>query len=272
MKIKYFAKKLERQQQIVDDEGNAILDKNGDNQFETISILDMSDVVIDIKSRDQHGVVWLLGIDKTDREEVKRPNDWPHEYTSKIEHFSIDGVNQGIEIWRDETGEALWLPDNAVPKTIEEIQFENRPDLASYKTAKKLNVVARVDDIVKGLLWEFTQSEQSDWPAMGLEAKAYDSDSNASTPYIEKWANIRGITKEDMLLKVIALEPQTSVIPAIASKVRAAFHSMIDAATTHEEVDAAILQMEALEAQFAQIANGGIENFDPSQVLALLEG
>lgn len=112
-----------------------------------------------------------------------------------------------------------------------------------------LNLEAARIERIQALNWAYCQAigalvegypkvEQASWPQQVEEARDLLSDANTPTPWLSACAAARGITREDLAERVLALNTPYRMAHGTLTGIRQLAEAQIDAATTPEEVSA----------------------------------
>jgi hypothetical protein len=81
----------------------------------------------------------------------------------------------------------------------------------------------------------YPQSEKNTWPTQDREIKAWVADpENASTPWIDAAAAVRGVSREDYLQRTLVKTQQFEQLSAYLTGLRQRYEDLIKAAETRE--------------------------------------
>lgn len=88
----------------------------------------------------------------------------------------------------------------------------------------------------------YSESEIASWDKQEKEARAWQADNNASTPFLDVLAQARGIAKSDLVAKVIAKADLATQYTAQQTGIRQALEDAIDVEAAKPEPSTAALR------------------------------
>ena len=123
--------------------------------------------------------------------------------------------------------------------TVEQDTLKNPPkELAVEKMKKAQELKQWAAQQTAVFTDEYTQAEIASWDLQESEAKAYQSDPQASVPFIEGMATQRGITVDDLANRIITNSAAYKTLGSEVFGKRQKYFDQIEAATTLAEVEA----------------------------------
>lgn len=137
-------------------------------------------------------------------------------------------------------GESL-LPNGCTKIHEEDAVWPNVETLEQHKASKMAEINARYEEEIRVLTAGYPPSEQQSWSKQEAEARFYQADSEASTPYLSALAAARGISLSMLVGLVIENADAFAVASATLTGRRQAARDAITAATTAESVSAVTL-------------------------------
>jgi len=122
-----------------------------------------------------------------------------HKSSEENKVYSLGDIGEYTYIYADELGEQ---PDELVFEQIvlskSELEFLKNNDV--YINALE----ATTEAMVKSLVKDYPSFEIETFSTQEMEAKAYQIDNNASTPFIDNLCSSRGIEKDVMIEKILS--------------------------------------------------------------------
>jgi hypothetical protein len=117
--------------------------------------------------------------------ETERPDAQPWQQVVEAEPVDTDGDGVREQQWK----------------------VEDRP-LADVQAETLRSIRSQAESRLRPLLEEYTEPERLSWERQLAQARAYEADSNATTPLLDALATARGLSRQQMADKVIAAAEQ----------------------------------------------------------------
>lgn len=115
------------------------------------------------------------------------------------------------------------------------------PSLEEVKAAKLAEINASCDAILKQAVSGYPETEQQTFYKQDAESAAYLKNPEVETPFLTTLATARGISLEDMVVKVRAKTDAFSQLSAFICGQRQAMEDLLDTCASVEEVEALLV-------------------------------
>lgn len=154
------------------------------------------------------------------------------EITKELHMQLLDGQSSGKVISSDSEGRPILVERDKI--SIEEMK------LSLYKLNN-----SKYEDAITLHTSAYPQSEKDTWPTQDREIKAWVNDpENASTPWIDAAATVRGVSRDDYLQRTLVKTQQFEQLSAYLTGLRQRYEDLIKASTTHEELESIVFNYE----------------------------
>ena len=119
------------------------------------------------------------------------------------------------------------------------------PPIDEEKSKKRREINAAADAALTMITGQYPRSEIDSWPTQVAEAEAYTADNNAPTPFIDGLVARRpGVTKAELAGRILANATAYKALSADVFGQRQALDDLVDAATTVDEVQAIVVDIQ----------------------------
>ncbi len=155
----------------------------------------------------------------------------------------IAGQSEGKIIVADESGNPILIEPQPTPfhQLVEGKWVISDENLTALLEKKKNNMIKKLadktDSFKTQLLVGYPQAEIDSFSRQEAEALAYQADHKAPTPMLSQIAENRGVTLEELVVKVLEKSAQFAVAMGAVIGIRQGFEDRILAAQTQEELE-----------------------------------
>ena len=126
------------------------------------------------------------------------------------------------------------------PDIVTEEQPPAQPTLEERKSARLAEINAAYNLAVSSLVSTYPSTELLTFDKQEKEARSWDADNAAATPFLDGLALARGIDKAELVRRVIAKSDAFQAAVATLTGLRQKYEDQLSIATTEEEVAAIV--------------------------------
>ena len=152
-----------------------------------------------------------------------------------IESYSMD-----VAIWCNNNNAIIKEIDPSNDKRRFQIVSVQKPSLEEIRSMKLSEINSAYDTATSYLVSTYPATELLTFDKQEAEARSWDADNTAATPFLDGLTLARGIDKAELVRRVIAKSDAFQTAVATLTGLRQKYEDQLSMATTAEEVAAIV--------------------------------